>query len=166
MTKPEQKQTWFSKRFVQPVLTLLKQGLTPEKVALALAVGAVLGVFPALGTTTLLCALAGMLLGLNQVALQTANALVYPLQLVLLIPFYQVSAVVFGLDSPVDNLSELTAMISQGIWHTIAALWEVGWRSWLLWAALALPLGASIYYPMLPLLRGAAKRFKQMKGTA
>jgi hypothetical protein len=45
-------------RVVQPVIDLLTQGISPEKIALSLAFGIVLGVFPVLGSTTLLCALA------------------------------------------------------------------------------------------------------------
>ena len=40
---------FFRRRVLGPVLDLLRQGITPEKVALSIAFGVVLGVFPALG---------------------------------------------------------------------------------------------------------------------
>jgi len=46
---------FFYRRLVRPILDLLRQGVTPEKMALSLALGGALGVFPALGCTTLLC---------------------------------------------------------------------------------------------------------------
>jgi uncharacterized protein (DUF2062 family) len=49
---------FFSRRLVRPLLNLLRQGVTPEKIALSVALGVMLGVFPVLGATTALCALA------------------------------------------------------------------------------------------------------------
>ena len=61
---------WISSQFLRrkvmtPLLDLLRQGVTPEKIAAAIAIGCVLGVFPMLGTTTALCAAAAALLRLN-----------------------------------------------------------------------------------------------------
>jgi hypothetical protein len=44
----------FYRRVVDPILGLMTQGITPEKIALSLAFGIVLGVFPMLGSTTIL----------------------------------------------------------------------------------------------------------------
>lgn len=74
------------RRLVQPVIALLSQGITPEKIALSLAIGIVLGVFPVLGSTTLLCAAAAMVFRLNLPAIQLVNYIVYPLQLALFVP--------------------------------------------------------------------------------
>jgi hypothetical protein len=62
------------------VVAQLRQGITPQKIALTVAIGCVLGVFPVLGSTTLLCFLAGLLLKLNQPIIQLVNYLIYPLQ--------------------------------------------------------------------------------------
>ena len=50
------KEGFFYRRLVRPVLELLRQGVTPEKIALSLTLGVALGVFPVLGSTTALCA--------------------------------------------------------------------------------------------------------------
>jgi uncharacterized protein (DUF2062 family) len=55
------KRGFFHRRIVAPILALLTQGITPEKIALSLALGIVLGVFPVLGSTTVLCAAAALL---------------------------------------------------------------------------------------------------------
>src|SRR4029077_19367671 len=52
-------------RITRPIVELLAQGVTPEKMALSLALGVALGVFPVLGTTTALCALVALLWRLN-----------------------------------------------------------------------------------------------------
>src|SRR5256885_328582 len=70
-----------ARRIIAPILAQLRQGITPEKIALTLALGAALGIFPILGASTLLCAIAGIWLRLNQPVIQLTNYLVYPLQL-------------------------------------------------------------------------------------
>lgn len=40
---------WARRQIVTPVVALLRQGATPEKLALSLALGIALGVFPVLG---------------------------------------------------------------------------------------------------------------------
>jgi uncharacterized protein (DUF2062 family) len=46
------KEGFFYRHLVRPILDLLRQGVTPEKIALSLALGMALGVFPVLGSTT------------------------------------------------------------------------------------------------------------------
>ena len=66
------------------VKSMLKEGMSLRKISLCIAVGIVLGIFPVLGTTTLLCTVAALALRLNLPAVQIVNYMVYPLQLVLL----------------------------------------------------------------------------------
>ena len=55
------------------ILELLRQGLTPEKIALGIAVGMTLSTFPELGSTTLLCITAAAVFGLNLPAMQIVS---------------------------------------------------------------------------------------------
>jgi len=65
--------TFLRRRIWAPLQGGLRQGVTPEKLAFSSAVGASLGVFPVLGTTSLLCVLAAAVWRLNQVGIQVAN---------------------------------------------------------------------------------------------
>jgi uncharacterized protein (DUF2062 family) len=84
---PGERPGFWRRRVVRPLAALLGQGTTPETLALSLAVGLVLGLFPILGTTTLLCLGAGVAFRLNHVALQLANQLAWPLQAPLILAF-------------------------------------------------------------------------------
>ena len=55
------------------ITAMLRKGTAPEQIATALALGAVLGTFPVLRLSTLLCALAATALHLNQGLMQAAN---------------------------------------------------------------------------------------------
>ena len=78
---PALARTAWQRHVIDPIAAQLTQGITPEKVALTLAVGSALALFPILGTTTLLCLLAGILLRLNQPIIQMVNALCTPVHL-------------------------------------------------------------------------------------
>jgi len=87
---------FWRRRVGDPVFSLLAQGLTPEKLALGLATGLVLGLFPIVGVTTVLCLAAGFAFRLNHVALQLANHLAYPLQLPLILAFVRLGERLVG----------------------------------------------------------------------
>lgn len=65
----------------------LRQGISPRRLALTLSVGFAIGCIPLMGVTTGLCLLVAFLFGLNLPAIQAANWLAMPLQLLLLVPF-------------------------------------------------------------------------------
>ena len=67
----------------------LRQGLHPRQLALALAVGVTIGVLPVIWGTSAICCLLAYGLRLNQAIVQLANYLVFPLQILLFIPYLQ-----------------------------------------------------------------------------
>ena len=117
------KQGFIAKRLVQPVVALLTQGITPEKIALSLACGIVLGVFPVLGSTTLLCIVAAVVFRLNLPAIQLVNFLVYPLQFVFLLPFIRLGEFLFQAQPLKLSLPEMLAMARADLPHAISVLW-------------------------------------------
>ena len=141
--------TWWQRRVVAPVVAQLKQGITPEKIALTLALGGVLGIFPILGATTLLCAVVGIWLRLNQPIIQLVNYLVYPVQIVLLIPFYRAGERLFGAEPvPIVNVPDLIARFGAGPWQFLLDYGLVGLYGITVWALVA-PLLAGLGYLLL-----------------
>jgi uncharacterized protein (DUF2062 family) len=97
---------FWRRRVGEPVVSLLAEGLTSDRLALGLAAGLVLGLFPIVGATTLLCVAAGFAFRLNHVALQLANHLAYPLQLPLILAFVRIGEWLVG--APPVSLDPLT----------------------------------------------------------
>src|SRR4051794_16880553 len=62
-------------------------GISPQRLALTLALGFVVGCFPVFGVTTGICALMAFVFRLNLPAIQAANYAAMPFQLALLVPF-------------------------------------------------------------------------------
>ncbi len=65
----------------------LRQGISPRRLALTLALGLAIGCIPVVGVPTVLCAALALALRLNLPAIQAANYVVMPLQLLLIVPF-------------------------------------------------------------------------------
>jgi len=74
----------------------LRQGVTPFRLALTLALGFAIGCIPVIGIPTVLCAGLALLCGLNLPAIQAANYAAMPLQIVLILPFIRLGQWLFA----------------------------------------------------------------------
>ena len=150
--------SWWQRRVVAPVVAQLKQGITPEKIALTLALGGVIGIFPILGATTLLCGVVGIWLRLNQPIIQLVNYLVYPAQIVLLIPFYRAGEKLFGAEPvPIVDVPGLIARFGEDPLQFLVDYGLVGLYGIAVWCLVAPPLVALAYRLLRPTLAALAR---------
>lgn len=151
------KDGFIRRRVVPPVLELLKQGTTPEKISLSIAFGLTVGIFPALGWTTLLCFVAALLFRLNLPAVQLVNYFIYPLQLILLIPFIRAGEILFHSAQMALSASQMLALIKSHPMDAIKLLWVSTLHAVAAWALVA-PLAIYVLYRLLcPALRHLAR---------
>ncbi len=75
--------------FKTKLILIFTYGLSPVQLALILSFGITLGLFPFIGLTSILCFIFAFVFRLNMVVIQLVNWVVSPLQLVMLVPFYQ-----------------------------------------------------------------------------
>ncbi len=148
---------FLQQRLVRPILQLLTQGITSEKIALSLAFGIMLGVFPVAGTTTLLCLLAALLFRLNVPAVQLVNFLVYPLWFALLVPFVRVGERLFGAPPLAMTGSQMLALAHANLLHSISVLWLTALRAAAAWMLIGPPGIIALYVILLPIIRRVAK---------
>ncbi len=155
MTDAVPRESWWRRRIVAPVIAQLKQGATPEKLALTVALGFVLGVFPILGSATLLCGLAAWALRLNQPVIQIVNYLAYPAQLALLIPTYRAGSDLFGIAHIPLSIPYLLERFSADVGKFFADFGMIAVRGIVVWALAAPLVAAAIYFFMRPILQRA-----------
>jgi len=74
----------------------LRQGISPSRLALTLALGFAIGCIPVIGIPTLVCAGLALALRLNLPAIQAANYAVMPLQFLLIVPFVRLGGWFFA----------------------------------------------------------------------
>jgi uncharacterized protein (DUF2062 family) len=149
------KEGFFHRRVARPILDLLRQGVTPEKIALSIALGSALGVFPCIGLTTALCAIAALVLRLNLPAIQIVNYFMYPAQMALLIPSFRLGERLFRAPHLPLSPLHLQALIHAGVWRAICLLWTTTWHAMVAWLLIAPIFVATIYVILVPLLRQA-----------
>ena len=155
-TSPPTESFW-RRRVVNVIVGQLKQGITPDKIALTIALGASLAIFPILGSTTLLCAATAVWLRLNQPVIQLVNYLAYPLQLILLIPFYRAGEW-FGAPHLSLSIPQLVTRFTAGPLKFIADFGTIALGGIAVWFVIAPPLIALIYFALRHPLRLAAGR--------
>ena len=144
---------WLRRKIVKPIVDLLRQGITPEKIALSIALGLTLGVTPVLGSTSILCLLAAVLLRLNLPAIQLVNYIMYPLQLALLVPFIRIGEWIFAAPPARITLAGIAGLIRKDAWNAIATLWTATIHALVAWLALGSLVSLVIYALLTPLLR-------------
>ena len=138
---------------VQPVLNLLRQGMTPHKLAVTVALGTVVGVLPAFGVTTVMGTALAARFRLNIAATVLVSYLMQPLQLLLIIPFIKAGIFLFRLEELKFSLEELIAMFKADWLDALNKLWIANLAAVSAWAILAIPAGLILYYLLLPVLK-------------
>ena len=141
----------------EPILAQLRQGITPEKIALTLAVGLALAVFPLLGSTTLLCFLAGWWLRLNQPVIQLVNWLAYPLQLLCLPGFVRFGEFLAQARRVPFSVPQLVAEFRASPGKFLHDFGLTGLHGIVGWLVLAPGLGIILYFGLVPVLRRAQR---------
>jgi uncharacterized protein (DUF2062 family) len=136
---------FLNKRVAIPLLNFLKEGVTPRKLALAVTLGFLFGIFPIIGITTILCGVAALIFRLNMAAIQLVNYLVYPIQLVLIIPYLKMGSFIFNVQYVLtfQSLTDLNSL--RDIIDNLKELYLVIIGAILVWIVFALVIGFIIF---------------------
>ncbi|MGD1968417.1 MAG: DUF2062 domain-containing protein [Desulfobacterales bacterium] len=132
------------------IRAMLKEGVSLHKIALCLAVGVTLGIFPVLGMTTLLCTLAAFALRLNLPAIQLVNFVVYPVQLILLAPFYSAGSWLFNQGSNHVSGESLIFLLKNDFWGSMTSLWNLTLYAIFTWAVICPFIILILYMALKP----------------
>ena len=134
------------------MLEWLKCGIAPRQLAFTLALGFAIGCIPLLGVTTGICALIAILLRLNMPAIQAANWVAMPLQVVLLIPFLRMGQWLFRGESSAFNPAQLLLQIEAAPWRSLlqmSGLFGHAVLAWMITAGPALVLMTVLLTPLM-----------------
>ena len=152
---------WVRTRIRDPLLGLLRQGLSPEGLAWSLAVGLALGVIPLLGTSTVLCVGVALAFRLNQPAMQLANYLAYPLQFLLLYPFIRMGEGLFGTHHETISLAHVQAALRVDVWGALRMFWTSLWHASVVWL-LVVPIPTVLLaWGLTPVFARVLKSFRR-----
>jgi uncharacterized protein (DUF2062 family) len=137
-------------QFKRHMILWLRQGISPQRLAVTLALGFAVGCIPVLGLPTVLCAALAFGLRLNLPAIQAANYAAMPFQLALILPFVRLGERIFHFAArpalPTGALLHLSAF---GFMLHMGALTGHALVAWLLLAVPAVALMTAAFTVML-----------------
>lgn len=144
---------FWQRRVRDPLILQLTQGITPHKIALTIAIGSALALFPILGTTTLLCFFVGLLLRLNQPIIQLINQAFWPLHVPVIFACVRLGERIVGARHSSFNIRHMKELL----WHQPAQFFHdyglTALHAVLAWAIIAPFYIAAVYYISLPVMR-------------
>ena len=139
---------WLNRRLLEPLLALLRQGISPRRLALCVAIAIVVGNIPILGVSTILCTFIALIFRLNFPAIQAVQAAMAPTQVLLIIPFVRLGERILGVPPQVVSIKAAVALMSQGMWQAIVVLRDAIFHAGLAWALIA-PFAIYLFHRLL-----------------
>jgi uncharacterized protein (DUF2062 family) len=121
----------------QKVTTWLVQGITPRRLAFTLSLGFAIGCIPVVGIPTFACAALALALRLNLPAIQAANYIVMPLQLVLIVPFVRLGG--WLMSSGANQSVNAGALLNSSPLKLLSQLGSLTGHAMLAWFVVSVP---------------------------
>jgi uncharacterized protein (DUF2062 family) len=129
----------------------LRQGISPRRLALTLALGIAIGCIPVVGIPTLVCAGLALTLRLNLPAIQAANYIVMPLQLVLIVPFVRLGGWLIA--SPTSQPMRTAALLHASPLAMFTQFGSMAGQALLAWVLIAVPAVVLLTFMLTRVLR-------------
>jgi uncharacterized protein (DUF2062 family) len=148
------------RRVVEPILGLLRQGLAPRDLALCLALGAGVGMFPVLGVSTPALTVIALWQRLNLAAIQLVSWLVGPLQVAMIIPFMRLGERLVGAAPQPLTVEAGLAILADGALQAIVTLWDAIVHAAVGWILIGPAFIYVLYRLLIPVLERALSRLE------
>lgn len=157
-TLPAPRRSFWQRRVRDPLVALLTQGATPEKLASGFAWGAVCSLFPFIGFTTLLNAAVAYWRRLNQPLLQAINYALTPLHIAMILVYVRLGEWIWVADDERFSVNELLASFRDlGLGEFVRKFGFAGLHALTAWALTAPLLWFLAYYLARPAIRHLAR---------
>jgi uncharacterized protein (DUF2062 family) len=142
---------------LDPIVAQLTQGLTPEKIALTIAIGGSIAMFPILGTTTILCLIVGVFMKLNQPIIQAVNYACTPIHLTFIYYSFRWGERLFGVEHTRLELRVMRRLLVDHPLQFVHDYWTTAFHAIVVWAILVPFWAVGVYHLVLPALRKLAR---------
>jgi len=154
---------WWKRWFINPILNQLRQGISADKLSWTIALGCAFGIFPVMGTTSVVCLIPAAIFKLNQPVIHAVRLALWPVHLALILPFIKIGQWFFGSEQITGSVPillkeffESPARFSENYW--LAALQGIA-----AWSVAIIPLIFIVRAITFPILRATAARIELTK---
>lgn len=156
------RRSFWARRFLDPVLAQLTQGITPDKIALTIAIGSGMAMFPIIGVTTLLCLLAGVVWRLNQPILLLIGHALLPLHVAAIYFCVRWGETLFGEQhAQYGGIRAMARHMNHLFWNSQAQFWRefdvLVAHAIVVWVLLVPVWIIAVYFIARPLVRSLAR---------
>lgn len=154
---PEPPHGFWQRRVRDPLIALLTEGATPEKLAEGFAWGFVCSLFPFLGFTTALNAAVALWQRLNQPLLQAINYALTPLHLAMILAYVRMGEWIWRAQDEHFSIREMLRSFHElSLGDFLHRFGMAGLHAFTAWALTAPLLFAAVYWITRPALRRLA----------
>jgi uncharacterized protein (DUF2062 family) len=143
----------FYRWVIRPIVNQLKQGTSPEKLSWSVSLGVTLGIFPIMGSTSLVCLIIGHLFRLNQPILHLFKTFTYPLQLALILVYIRLGQMLNGVPLIKFSIPQLLTRFKDDPTQFASDFGMAALHGIEAWAISAIFLIPAIYFISLPILK-------------
>ena len=150
--------SFWQRRLLGPLRTQLTQGVTPDRLALTIAVGTACSLLPFLGFTTLLNLGVGLWLRLNQPILQTVNYLLTAAQVALILVYVRLGEWIWQAPPVTLSVSTLVTAFREDPGAFLVHFGLTGVHAATAWLLTSPFLIAALYYSLRPALRKFSRK--------
>ena len=157
-TSSEPKKSRFKRWVVQPIAKQLKQGTSPEKLSWSISLGTTLGIFPIMGSTSVVCLAVAHLFKLNQPVVHLFKTLTYPIHLAMILVYIRLGQKLNGLPETPFSITEMMSQFKDSpaqFARDFGMATLYGIEAWAISAIILIP---TIYLVSLPLLKTLTSR--------
>jgi len=137
---------------IDPVKTQLTRGITPHKLGWTIAAAVTLGIFPIMGTTSLVCFIFGAVFKLNQPVLHTFKTLVYPLHLALILVFIRLGQRLHGVPLLALSIPQMLNRFQADPMQFARDFGLAAWHGITAWMLVAPILAIAVKFTITPIL--------------
>jgi len=136
--------------FKSKFLYIFTYGLTPYQLALTVSLGVTFGLFPFIGVTSILCFVFAFIFRLNVVVIQLVNWIVAPLQILMLVPFYQLGQFVntFFTDTKIKTIEKVAAL-KESFFDSVFNIINSQLSAIIGWAFICIPFALTVHFASL-----------------
>lgn len=138
---------------------LLKQGLTPKQLAISLVISTLVSIFPIFGLSTIALTCIALPFRLNLPIMIAFSYIVGPLKFLVLIPFINLGASIFGTEHTLLTFEAIKASYEARFFDTAKTLSYELLCGFVGWTLTAIPLGFLLYF----LLKAILTYFDKLK---
>lgn len=133
-------------KFLKTIKQLLTKGVTPEKLGVTVMLGFLFGIIPILGINTLILAAIALRWRLNMGIIQIINYAAYPLQMILMVPFFKTGQWIFRNHESINfAFSDYKELFTTNFLHAASELSFFLLKGLTVWLLVSIPIGILIY---------------------